>query len=182
MQASRPALLSHTPAHAVNAGPCRVQGLSDWTGEELPKVGSVLHSPCTLYHLVPESRVDVGECRGWDRRGACGGRMHTAHGHKGVNALVQFCQLSCLPQQPTHPAVHCPSDHPSPNPLPWAGVMLREWWRYAPGDGERALTYANPCQSTGMWYLEPTPMVGGAGGLGGAGGAVLLRAGVFASL
>ena len=37
--------------------------------------------------------------------------------------------------------------------------MLREWWRYSPGDRERALTYANPCQSTGAWYLEPTPMV-----------------------
>ena len=38
--------------------------------------------------------------------------------------------------------------------------MLREWWRYAPGDKERALAVPNPCQSTGAWYLEPTPMVG----------------------
>ncbi len=40
-----------------------------------------------------------------------------------------------------------------------AGAVLREFWRYGPGDAERALHSQNPCASTGTWYLEPTPVV-----------------------
>ena len=40
-----------------------------------------------------------------------------------------------------------------------AGAVLREFWRYGPGDAERALFSQNPCASTGVWYLEPSPMV-----------------------
>ncbi|PRW44369.1 putative dolichyl pyrophosphate Glc1Man9 c2 alpha-1,3-glucosyltransferase [Chlorella sorokiniana] len=38
------------------------------------------------------------------------------------------------------------------------GAVLREFWRYGPGDAERALHSQNPCASTGTWYLEPTPV------------------------
>lgn len=34
------------------------------------------------------------------------------------------------------------------------GAALREHWHYRPG--EQGLDNANPCQSTGLWYLQPT--------------------------
>jgi hypothetical protein len=49
---------------AAHPGPCLLlpQGLSDWSGPELPRVGEVLHRSCGLYALVPDHRVGVG---GW---------------------------------------------------------------------------------------------------------------------
>ena len=34
--------------------------------------------------------------------------------------------------------------------------MLREWW--AIRKGTTRLQVPNPCQSTGLWYLQPTPI------------------------
>lgn len=41
--------------------PSNAQGLSDWTGPELPPVGQVLHQSCGHYILVPDGGAEMGE-------------------------------------------------------------------------------------------------------------------------
>ena len=37
------------------------------------------------------------------------------------------------------------------------GSMLREWWRFEGGDSASALAVHEPCASTGLLFVKPTP-------------------------
>ena len=53
-----------------------VQGLSDWGGPELPRVGDTLLHTCELYHQVPDDRAPTGA---QSRLGGCWSRSNRMH-------------------------------------------------------------------------------------------------------
>ena len=77
------------------------QGLSDWSGPELPRVGEVLHRSCGLYALVPDHRVGVG---GWWSCGCCrvSCRCVTCHQQHAISSMPSAAasHVCAQPQQP----------------------------------------------------------------------------------
>ena len=105
-----------------------VQALSDWSGPQLPPLGATLGQSCGLYSMVKDDRVSTGE----------GSSRQAAH--------------SGQPRQPAR------GQAKQPHARRCAGSMLREWWNFWwLGGGDSAVNAPNPCASTGVWTLEPTP-------------------------
>jgi hypothetical protein len=113
--------------------PFDVQGLSDWENLQSPELapGAMLRNPCTLYYAVQEERMPTGESH------------PVLAGLRGSCTRTTPSRLTCRRRLCRSPRGELPT-----------GTIWRESFRIPPGTP--AFIQNCACQSTGLWFLQPT--------------------------